>query len=185
MRLTIALVILFNLSAFQGILNAQKMVKFTDYTMTIEGTSSLHDWVSEVEKVEGKAILIEENEKLTDITSLELKIEVEGIQSGKGIMDKKTYKALDSENHPYITFKAENLKTITPSTMEVSGKLTIAGKTNTIDLTVAYTYANGTLTANGKIPLKMTDFGIAPPKAMMGTLKTGDDITIVYNVTLK
>jgi hypothetical protein len=30
----------------------------------------------------------------------------------------------------------------------------------------------------------MTDFGIGPPTALLGTLKTGDDITIAYTLHL-
>lgn len=30
----------------------------------------------------------------------------------------------------------------------------------------------------------MTDYGIKPPKAMLGTLKTGDEVEIVFNVIL-
>jgi len=31
----------------------------------------------------------------------------------------------------------------------------------------------------------MTEFGIEPPKAMMGTIKSGDDIVVKFNTYLK
>ena len=34
----------------------------------------------------------------------------------------------------------------------------------------------------GEVPLKMSDFGIDPPTAMMGTLKTGNEVVIKYNL---
>jgi len=32
----------------------------------------------------------------------------------------------------------------------------------------------------GEAPIKMTDFGIAPPVTMLGTLKTGNDVKVSF-----
>jgi polyisoprenoid-binding protein YceI len=36
----------------------------------------------------------------------------------------------------------------------------------------------------GEIPITMSDYGIAPPTAMFGSLKTGDDVVVRYEFTL-
>ena len=66
-----------------------------------------------------------------------------------------------------------------------SGDLTIAGKTNKVDLPFTLTVSDGKAVLEGKIPLKMTDFGIEPPKALLGTIKTGDEIEVHYNTVWK
>jgi hypothetical protein len=40
---------------------------------------------------------------------------------------------------------------------------------------------SGVVNVKGIVPLKMTDFGVDPPTAMLGALKTGDDIKINYD----
>jgi polyisoprenoid-binding protein YceI len=40
------------------------------------------------------------------------------------------------------------------------------------------------MTVSGDYTLKMTDYGIQPPKAMWGTIKTGDEVTIKFEIVL-
>ena len=37
----------------------------------------------------------------------------------------------------------------------------------------------------GKKALKMTDYNIEPPKALLGTITTGDDIEVHFNTVWK
>jgi polyisoprenoid-binding protein YceI len=41
------------------------------------------------------------------------------------------------------------------------------------------------ITFNGSKKIKMTDFGISPPTALMGTMTTGDEVEVIFQVTLK
>jgi hypothetical protein len=40
--------------------------------------------------------------------------------------------------------------------------------------------STGQLAFEGSQTIKMTDYGITPPTALFGTLKTGDEITITF-----
>jgi hypothetical protein len=40
------------------------------------------------------------------------------------------------------------------------------------------------LTVTGKVDLLMTDYGITPPKAMLGMLKTDPKVTITFETVL-
>ena len=46
------------------------------------------------------------------------------------------------------------------------------------------TLAGNKVTLTGATKLKMTDYKIDPPKALMGTITTGDEITIKFNTVL-
>ena len=66
-------------------------------------------------------------------------------------------------------------------TLKTIGRLTIAGVTRDVTMDVAATRnADGRYTLTGQAPIRMTDFGIKPPKAMMNTIRTGDDVKVTF-----
>ncbi len=145
----------------------------------IQGTSSLHDWEQMVTEYGITGI---KNAEI--IQNLVVKVTVKSIESGKSIMDDKTFEALKADKFPYITMKAKELKMVNGK-LEGKGLLELAGKTKEITLTGEYSPSGNSLLVKGAIPLKMTDFGIDPPTAMFGTMTTGDAISIVYDLKLK
>jgi polyisoprenoid-binding protein YceI len=53
----------------------------------------------------------------------------------------------------------------------LTGLLTIAGKTKEVKLTVDIDVKNAQrFLVTGNVPLKMLDFGVEPPTALMGTI---------------
>ena len=68
----------------------------------------------------------------------------------------------------------------------VIGDLTIAGITKIISFNLVYDQPNiGDIIFTGSKDLKMTDFQIIPPEVFMGSIKTGDEITIEFQVSFK
>lgn len=152
--------------------------------MTILGTSSLHDWHEVVEEHSGSIELTAEGEM--EISKLNISIVAESIKSDKSAMDKNTYKALKTEKYKTITFKMIDSKKVTSLgnsvyQVTISGKLCITGVTKTIDLTFKMKVDSGVVTLKGEESFNMTDYGIEPPKALFGTITTGDKITIKFN----
>ena len=45
--------------------------------------------------------------------------------------------------------------------------------------------SNGIITVRGKKKLLMTDYGIKPPTFMLGMLKTGNEVSVEFEVGLK
>ncbi len=171
-------------------LTAQNTFGVSECSIKINGTSTLHDWTSTATEVTGTAQLDATDQTLNAIKALTVRIKSEGIISEKGrIMDGKTHKALAADDHKYITYtltKAEIAQQNDQKvTLRATGTLTIAGKANTINMDVTGVKKNGAIQFTGSKALKMTDFGIDPPTAMLGTLKTGDDITIDFSLTLQ
>ena len=155
-------------------------------TVSILGTSNVHDWEMKVAKINSELTLSSSKQ----ITSLVVKIPVISIKSGKGIMDEKTYDAFDSKKNPNIVFQlteASSIKlTDKDSEITLTGNLSMAGETRKISFkTVGKITKTGDYQLKGSVPLKMTDFKIKPPTAMLGAMKTGDAVTVKFDVSFK
>jgi polyisoprenoid-binding protein YceI len=108
--------------------------------MTVSGTSTLHDWTSEVNEVKG-FVEVDENfagdgkisvDEVVNLVSIN--VPVKSIISPRGAtMDKKTYNALKSEQYPEIIFLLKDSKVSSVNgdgfTIDATGDLTIAGVT--------------------------------------------------------
>lgn len=150
-----------------------------DSTMSILGTSSVHDWESVVTDFEVAGTM---NNDI--ISNLNVEVVVTSIESGKSIMDDKTHDALLSGKFPKIYFKADRLEVI-DSKIKGKGVLTMAGESRPIAIVAdAKLDANKRMEVKGSVDLKMSDFGIDPPTAMFGSLQTGDEVTIKYQLLL-
>lgn len=160
------------------------------YTVTIHGTSNLHNWSETVEEVTGESILSYNKNETFDLENIYLKLSVHSIKSEMGsIMNDNTYKALKADSHPEITFKLTSPIAAIPiqtsnKTISATGDLTIAGVTKSITMQVNVSMPNKqTLSFEGSQLIKMSDYNVEPPTALLGTLKTGNEITIHFNTT--
>ncbi|HMQ60573.1 MAG TPA: YceI family protein [Flavilitoribacter sp.] len=170
-------------------ITAQASYAVKSAKLTVAGTSSLHDWESNAGKVLITGQLAVNNNTIAKNGNFEVKVPVKSIKSAKGkIMDNKTYDALKAEEYPNIRFLLTDLSYKSTSDksgqLTATGNLTIAGATRSETLTMTCTLAGNDLTIKGSKKLKMTDFKVDPPTALLGTLKTGDDITINFEVVM-
>ena len=163
-------------------------VVLNESKLEVDGTSNVHDWMIEAKAMSGTTSVILEAGDLKAIKTLDFSVEVEQLKSGKSAMDKNTFKALKSTSHKKISFKlVKVVKTTKVSdsnyTVETQGDLTIAGVTKRINQSFAVKIAGKKVTFSGKQKIDMTVYGVDPPKALMGTIKTGKDVTVDFKVT--
>lgn len=155
--------------------------------LVVEGTSTLHDWEEQANKLKGSAQIVLDGNKLVEIKQLTFKVEVEGLKSEHSGMDSNTYKALESNKYPEITYELTKINSTKPSdkgiALSTTGKLTIKGTTKVINMDVIA--SEGSVNFSGETTFKMSDYGVEPPTALMGTIKTGDEVTIKFNVKYK
>lgn len=155
--------------------------------LLVTGTSTLHDWEITVEEKSG-TLALDTSGELPALQRLDLKIVAESLKSGKGSMDRNTYNALNTDDHKDIRFRMKRMLSLDPVQSPgrqykavLGGTLTVAGQSKEIDLECFLTIESGRVLIKGSEPLRMTDYGIEPPKALLGTIKTGDEIEIHFN----
>lgn len=158
--------------------------------VTVAGTSTLHDWEMVSSKGLVDAVVSVDKENVA-FSGLSFVIPAESLKSGHDQMDKNTYKALNTTQNPNISFVLTSA-TVTPAGANTYhfkgvGKLTIAGTTVLTDLvaTVKYNPADKSFTCSGVKKFKMTQYNVKPPTVMMGAIKTGDEVSISYSLTIK
>ena len=153
-------------------------------SILIKGTSSLHDWESIAEKTVANLTV----DSLDDISieTLTVNVDVFSIKSGKKVMDRLTYKALKAKEHPFIQFIFKQGEVLTENDQKLRikliGDLSIAGVTKNVTVNTHINKSVSEVRLKGTHKLKMTDFGIKPPTALLGTIKTGDEITIEFDL---
>ncbi|WP_395050809.1 YceI family protein [Flavobacterium sp.] len=155
-------------------------------SINVHGTSNVHDWDMKPTKVTGELGLNGSKQ----INAVLIKIEVKSLKSGNGIMDGKTYDAFDFKKNPYVVFQLTEMTqsklSENDSEITLNGNLSFAGVTRKISIkTIGKITKSGDYQLKGSVPLKMTDFKMKPPTAMLGTMKTGDAVTIKFDVTFK
>lgn len=174
---------------------AERFVPATGSSIRIEGTSTLHAWTMEGKTINGqlsvapavaKALSVEAwNAAGSSAATASVTIPVATIRSEHDRMDRLMAEALKAKENPEIRYQmtSATLKDATGATftLNTTGKLTIAGITREVSMDVTGTrQPDGRYVLAGQTPLKMTDFGIKPPKAMMNTIRTGDDVKVSF-----
>ncbi len=166
----------------------QLTVNESNTKLSIDGTSTVHDWTMVAEEFDGKADVTIEDGALKSINSLSFNVPVESLKSGKSGMDDNAYEALKEEDHPIIKYEFRSMDNVkingNTTTMSTKGVLTIGGVSKIINMNVTADASNG-IKFSGDITFKMSVFEIDPPTAVFGTIQTGDEVTIKFNAQYK
>lgn len=167
-------------------------------SMTIAGTSTVHDWEADVEEFTtvlklAPAAMDVQTPKSEHYKDVMLEATVKKIESGKSGMNSKIYKALKEKDHPKITFSLDEVTGVssttedTTFTFSINGKLTVAGNTQDITITdvEGVQHSDDVYQYTGSTSMKMSSFDVEPPSAMFGAIKAGDEITVSFDLYMK
>jgi len=176
--------------------------------VTIDGTSTIHDWTTKGAIIGGSFEV--EPEFLTDKTlksvkslttkeanpKVQVKIPVKSLKSqvllGASKMDEVMQEAMRMKDNPDILYALKEMivkgdvpASGSPVKFDTKGELTISGVTNTVDIEVTMTrVADDRIKFSGSKVLKMTDYKVPPPAPNilgMSPIKTGDEVTIKFD----
>ena len=142
--------------------------------LTIEGTSTVHDWTVTANTIEG-VLKIEENTP----KEIDFQVAVADILSERGAtMDKKMHGALQKDVHPKILFVLREVK----NESIFVGTLTIGGNPQEVEIVGKIEASGSSIHISGEHKIALNDFGIEPPTAMFGQVIVGDDVTVKFDL---
>ena len=109
------------------------------------------------------------------------------VEAARRAFDGGDWPALNATQHQSIRFQLTDytLARAANTTGALQGQLTINGQTRPITVPVQFADAAGALRVTGRYPLAMKDWGVQPPRLMMGTLKVGDTVTVNFDLLLQ
>lgn len=187
-KLTLLLLVNVLLFTSNGVVAQTLKLNPKSSTITISGTTNVHDWKSQVTQMKGD-LTVNSSKK---IQSLSVEIPVVSIKSEEKekLMDKKTYEAFKSDKNPTISFQLTEVNSMQiigeNISATITGNLTMAGFTKKIILkTLGKNTKPGVYQFKGSTPLKMSEFKMKAPTALMGVMKVGDGVTLSYDVSFE
>jgi YceI-like domain len=186
LKLTAGLLGILLVMLFASPATAQVNYTASNVTLKVSGTSNLHDWdIKSATASVSANITVNTVGAITALSALNFTTPVINLKSEHNGMDKNTYKALKKDANPTISFVSKTA-IITGNTVKCHGTLTIAGKGVETELVATYKVnADKTITVTGTKSINMIDYGVAPPTALLGTIKTGKDVVLSFIITLK
>jgi hypothetical protein len=164
--------------------------------ITIFGTSNIHAYTattSDVRIRKGQLAAVTDGAEMWDsalkpggIEAFEVTIPAATLTSPREGLDANMHKALMVTEHPDIVFRLLRFEPRpgTAGALRGIGNLKIAGVVREVALDITTERRNERLCVHGEVTLLMTDFGIKPPVALMGMLKTDPKVTVTFETVL-
>jgi polyisoprenoid-binding protein YceI len=174
---------------------AQAPLAIDTARITISGTSNIHAYTASTTTVRVTraqfAGVVEGPDfwsyalKPGSLGMFEVSIPAATLTSPREGLDANMHKALQVSEHPDIVFRLLRFEPGTAAgSLRGIGVLKIAGVVREVALDITTERKNSTLCVRGQVTLLMTDFGIKPPVALMGMLKTDPKVTVTFETVL-
>ena len=166
-------------------------------SMSIIGSSNVTDWEAEVKTIRGQVVLNNMNSSdwsaadASWFERIELSFPVADIDADSRRMNSNMHQYLKESSHPEITYVFNEAVTLSGSAnpalqATLSGIVTVGGEARPVEHDIEIRRGeNGQLIVTGSKALKMTDFDISPPTALLGSVRAEDDIEIVFELFLR
>ena len=106
-------------------------------------------------------------------------------------MNKDFYHALKAKTYPTMWIELESIENVQAiksawTTLATHTRITIAGTSRSVPVQARVRkLSEGKLQIYAERALKMSDFGIQPPTALMGMIKTNDEIIIKLDLVVE
>ncbi len=147
-------------------------------SLTVDGTSTLHDWTVTANTCSG-SLVVEANV----FKEISFDVEVASVISTRGAtMDKKTHNALKKEEHPKVMFSATDITFSEGDNQSISGKMNVAGVEKDVSISASVNNSESSVQIIGNYKITLQDYNMDPPTAMFGTIVVGDDVTVNFDL---
>lgn len=179
LKVTIATLLTLTLATF---LSAQSWSSAPGSWVKVSGTSTLHDWEVRSEAVNGSLEFPHDFFDGGDgAVAARIVIPSASLESHSAKMDRIMRESLMAAKHKEIRYELKSATALAANMVRTRGDLTVAGTTRTIDMDVTVSRpSTNALIATGQVAINMRDYGIDPPRAMLGAIRTGENVTVAF-----
>jgi polyisoprenoid-binding protein YceI len=163
-----------------------------DSRLWLEGTSNVRDWRCEATTLDASVDIDDAMHPVTSaatrIRRVQVRVPTHALTCGRSQMDNIMYKALHVDDAPdcrQIVGRFDVVATAPGErpTLVMQGTLRIAGRERVVRMPVELEeQPDGTVRAQGALPILMTDYGISPPTALFGVLRTENRIVVKFDL---
>jgi polyisoprenoid-binding protein YceI len=161
----------------------------------VEGNSTVRSYSCETFEMTASvevdpAVVVARVAALPDrVRRMEVIVPVATLECGNDTMNRHMLDALKAKDHTDIRFTMNRTELVAEGgegTALLEGNLRIAGQDRPVLLMGQVTdLEDGTVAVKGFYELDMTDFGVSPPRLMLGTLRVHDDVIVHYELVLQ
>ncbi len=160
----------------------------------VEGTSTVRSYTCESSRLTANVAVDASSARIADLSGavkgVSFSVPVASLDCGNNTMDSHLRDALKASSNPDIRFRTTRHDVVANGAgkgrVQLAGRLSIAGQEQTINLTADATeQANGALRVRGQHALEMTNYGVTPPRLMMGTLRVHDPVVVHFDLLLR
>jgi polyisoprenoid-binding protein YceI len=161
----------------------------SDSRLWLEGSSNVRDWRCDATTLDA-SIDIEDNgaTSVARVQRVQVRVPAHALTCGRSQMDNIMYKALHVDDTPECRQIVGRFEVVSTSgdrgqSLVMQGTLRIAGRERTVRIPVELEeQRDGTVRARGALPILMTDYGISPPTALFGVLRTENRIVVKFDL---
>lgn len=183
------------LAAFAGLAPGLKLQP--ESRLWVEGTSNVRPFACEAKEIDVQAETeqgqvvqrVVAGEKAVRTVVVTVPSKSLDCDNNNKKMNEHMLKAIKADANPSIEFRLASYDLARDSagaTAVLSGTLKLGGMEKPVTINAATkSVANGVLQVTGAYELRMTDYGLKPPKLMMGAFKVNDPVKVNFDLLLK
>ena len=162
-----------------------------DSRLWLEGSSNVRDWRCDATSLDASVDVDDARHTATSaarIRRVQVRVPTHALTCGRSQMDHIMYKALHVDDAPDCRQIVGRFEIVSSAageqpTLVMQGTLRIAGRERVVRMPVDLEeQADGGVRARGALPILMTDYGISPPTALFGVVRTENRIVVKFDL---
>jgi polyisoprenoid-binding protein YceI len=123
-----------------------------------------------------------------DGTTVTITVPLSNIDTGIGLRNDHTKKAVEADKYPSVTLKVARAALKFPaagadSSGDAKGQFTLHGQTKDVTFHYAAKNAGGTISVTGSTRINVNDYGVTPPSYLGVTVKPDVDVSTSFSAT--
>lgn len=161
-------------------------------TLVVEGGSTLRSWDCGTDDLRFEIRASESGfsmDALGDaVGSLVLRVPTAALECGNDRKNSHMWEAMGTEDHPWIIFRMERYTAEHGGQgveLVLSGTLEMLSEVRDVEISLTALVTDEEVRVKGTHVLDMTEWGVQPPRQMLGTLRVRDEVEVHIEVTLR